>query len=215
MIRAVHPGSGCWLSPIPDPGSRGQKGTQYRSRIRNTEKNILFNSKIFNCTSILLTVPVHLNTAFNTTSLIRYRIYFLSSVFDKLIILYIFTYKKHLQFIGSFFYGIKSLKCIFLCTSLKRTYSIMILNLNDDWQSHRNISSAQLILLSCGWLKPVTACSVFTFEGWGGEHGAAMWQYFQLRGKPRAGCLKVHKIENFFGSDLEFCVISLLFMLKY
>jgi hypothetical protein len=28
-------------------------------------------------------------------------------------------------------------------------------------------------------------------------------------------CLKVHKIENFFGSDFEFCVISLLVMLKY
>ncbi len=27
--------------------------------------------------------------------------------------------------------------------------------------------------------------------------------------------LNVHKIENFFGSDLEFCVISLLVMLKY
>ncbi len=27
--------------------------------------------------------------------------------------------------------------------------------------------------------------------------------------------LKVHKIENFFGSDFEFCVISLFFMLKY
>ncbi len=27
--------------------------------------------------------------------------------------------------------------------------------------------------------------------------------------------LKVHKIENFFGSDFEFCVISLLVMLKY
>jgi hypothetical protein len=26
--------------------------------------------------------------------------------------------------------------------------------------------------------------------------------------------LKVHKIENFFGSDFEFCVISLLVMLK-
>ncbi len=25
----------------------------------------------------------------------------------------------------------------------------------------------------------------------------------------------VHKIENFFGSDFEFCVISLLAMLKY
>ena len=31
------PGSGCWFSPIPDPGSRGQKGT--RSRIRNTCKD--------------------------------------------------------------------------------------------------------------------------------------------------------------------------------
>jgi hypothetical protein len=27
--------------------------------------------------------------------------------------------------------------------------------------------------------------------------------------------LKVHKIENFFGSELEFCTISLLVMLKY
>ncbi len=27
--------------------------------------------------------------------------------------------------------------------------------------------------------------------------------------------LKVHKIENFFGTDFEFCVISLLVMLKY
>ncbi len=27
--------------------------------------------------------------------------------------------------------------------------------------------------------------------------------------------LKVHKIENFFGFDFEFCVISLLVMLKY
>ncbi len=30
-----------------------------------------------------------------------------------------------------------------------------------------------------------------------------------------ARALKVHKIENFFGSDFEFCVISLLVMLKY
>ncbi len=29
------------------------------------------------------------------------------------------------------------------------------------------------------------------------------------------GWFKVHKIENFFGSDFEFCVISLLVMLKY
>jgi hypothetical protein len=28
-------------------------------------------------------------------------------------------------------------------------------------------------------------------------------------------CLKVHKNENFFGSDFEFCTISLLVMLKY
>ncbi len=27
--------------------------------------------------------------------------------------------------------------------------------------------------------------------------------------------LKVHKIENFFGSDFEFCTISLLLLLKY
>ncbi len=44
MIRVVHPGS--WIRildpdpdflPIPDPGSRGQKGTGSRIRIRNTD----------------------------------------------------------------------------------------------------------------------------------------------------------------------------------
>ncbi len=30
------PGSGIWKKPIPDPGSRGQKGTGSRIRIRNT-----------------------------------------------------------------------------------------------------------------------------------------------------------------------------------
>ncbi len=34
------------------------------------------------------------------------------------------------------------------------------------------------------------------------------WKYINF-------LLKVHKIENFFGSDFEFCVISLLVMLKY
>jgi hypothetical protein len=36
MIRVVHPGSDPDLLPIPDPGSRGQKGTGSRIRIRNT-----------------------------------------------------------------------------------------------------------------------------------------------------------------------------------
>jgi hypothetical protein len=36
-----------------------------------------------------------------------------------------------------------------------------------------------------------------------------------LRGVRCTKSLKVHKIENFFGSDFEFCVISLLVMLKY
>jgi len=35
MIRNVNPGSRSWFLPIPDPGSKGQKGTGYR--IRNTE----------------------------------------------------------------------------------------------------------------------------------------------------------------------------------
>jgi len=30
-----------------------------------------------------------------------------------------------------------------------------------------------------------------------------------------SGILKVHKNENFFGSELEFCTISLLVMLRY
>jgi hypothetical protein len=33
--------------------------------------------------------------------------------------------------------------------------------------------------------------------------------------RPVCPSLKVHKIENFFGSDFEFSVISLLVMLKY
>jgi hypothetical protein len=41
MFRDVHPGSGfqIWaliFLPIPDPGSRGQKGSGFRIRIRNT-----------------------------------------------------------------------------------------------------------------------------------------------------------------------------------
>jgi hypothetical protein len=36
-----------------------------------------------------------------------------------------------------------------------------------------------------------------------------------LRGFRSTKSLKVHKIENFFCSDFEFCVISLLVMLKY
>jgi hypothetical protein len=39
MIRDVHPGCGSWFLPIPDPGSRGQKGTGSRIRIRNTVGN--------------------------------------------------------------------------------------------------------------------------------------------------------------------------------
>jgi hypothetical protein len=33
------PGSGIRKKPIPDPGSRGQKGTGSRIRIRNTDRN--------------------------------------------------------------------------------------------------------------------------------------------------------------------------------
>ncbi len=36
MIRDDHPESGSWILPIPDPGSRGQKGTGSRIRIRNS-----------------------------------------------------------------------------------------------------------------------------------------------------------------------------------
>jgi hypothetical protein len=35
MIRDVHPGSD--FLPIPDPEARGQKGKEYRIRIRNTD----------------------------------------------------------------------------------------------------------------------------------------------------------------------------------
>jgi hypothetical protein len=34
-------------------------------------------------------------------------------------------------------------------------------------------------------------------------------------GRDNDGALKVHKIENFFGSEFEFYTISLLVMLKY
>jgi hypothetical protein len=40
MIWVVHPGSGSL--PIPDPGSRGQKGTGSRIRICNTASNEAF-----------------------------------------------------------------------------------------------------------------------------------------------------------------------------
>ena len=39
---------------------------------------------------------------------------------------------------------------------------------------------------------------------------------FNIKGrKSNKAVLKVHKNENFFGSDFEFCTISLLLMLKY
>jgi hypothetical protein len=41
MIRAVHPGPK--FLPIPDLGSRGQKGTESRILIRNTGFRSMFN----------------------------------------------------------------------------------------------------------------------------------------------------------------------------
>jgi hypothetical protein len=38
-------GSGIRKKPIPDPGSRGQKGTGSRIRIRNTAKKVCFPAK--------------------------------------------------------------------------------------------------------------------------------------------------------------------------
>jgi hypothetical protein len=40
-------------------------------------------------------------------------------------------------------------------------------------------------------------------------------QYLVVYGRECPVPLKVHKIENCIGSDFEFCVISLLVMLKY
>jgi hypothetical protein len=37
MIRVVHPGSRIRMPTFSHPGSRGQKGTQSRIRIRNTD----------------------------------------------------------------------------------------------------------------------------------------------------------------------------------
>jgi hypothetical protein len=39
-------GSGIWRKPIPDPGSRGQKGTGSRIRIRNTGRKMLKQDNI-------------------------------------------------------------------------------------------------------------------------------------------------------------------------
>ncbi len=46
MIRVVHPGSGCWLPPIPDPGSGVKKAPNPGSRIRisNTERLLPFSN---------------------------------------------------------------------------------------------------------------------------------------------------------------------------
>jgi hypothetical protein len=56
MIRVVHPGSRIpdpdadfLPSRIPDPGSRGQKGTQSRIRIRNTGMYLLYCIKKNKC----------------------------------------------------------------------------------------------------------------------------------------------------------------------
>jgi hypothetical protein len=52
---------------------------------------------------------------------------------------------------------------------------------------------------------------------WAGSRAGSPFSYVSLgvTPPPPPPYLKVHKIENFFGSDFEFCVISLLIMLKY
>jgi hypothetical protein len=48
------PGSGKNLFPIPDPGSRGQKGTRSRIRIRNTAPNVAEDLKFANHTPFVI-----------------------------------------------------------------------------------------------------------------------------------------------------------------
>jgi hypothetical protein len=68
MIRVVHPGSRIRMltfypSRIPDPRSRGQKGTGSRIRIRNTaEKTIIFM------------VPIQIKVGSDSTVFLRGRI---------------------------------------------------------------------------------------------------------------------------------------------
>jgi hypothetical protein len=52
MIKVDHPGYG--FLPIPDPASRGQKGTGSRIRIRNTELKHVLQLKII----FLITEPI-------------------------------------------------------------------------------------------------------------------------------------------------------------
>jgi hypothetical protein len=52
---------------------------------------------------------------------------------------------------------------------------------------------------------------IFTLIGGGGGHSA----YSACVVLPGNIHLMVHKNENFFGSDFEYCAISLLVMLKY
>jgi hypothetical protein len=48
-----------------------------------------------------------------------------------------------------------------------------------------------------------------------GSVGLMSWRKPKEISEKRNDSLKVHKIENFFGSDFEFCTISLLVLLKY
>ncbi len=54
IIRNGHPGSGSWFLPIPDPGSRGQKGT--RSRILDPDPQHCFWCKF--------EIQIHINWFF-------------------------------------------------------------------------------------------------------------------------------------------------------
>jgi hypothetical protein len=61
-LKNMGLGSGIWKKPIPDPGSRGQKGTG--SRIRNTDVLLIRGSSKFFCFILLLLPPgsiFHLN----------------------------------------------------------------------------------------------------------------------------------------------------------
>ena len=67
----------------------------------------------------------------------------------------------------------------------------------------------------------VDACCLrqLSFHTWVSHHTKAFkmlneFSALQKNAAVLSGDLKVHKIENFFGSDFEFCVISLLVMLN-
>ncbi len=88
-----------------------------------------------------------------------------------------------------------------------RCFSVFETGYWKDFQNKQEISKKQAKTLSLIFSSTMQKKIVKT--------SAHMQKVLFIIINPKTSFLKVHKIENFLGSEFEFCVISMLVMLKY